>query len=94
VKAQILAATILITAPAAFAQDLAPALDPVQLGQGQVLGSAVANHGRLAARRSASRRGTPAQVRACAGKERFRAAYGPDNPKVRKLYGLCGGIGW
>lgn len=36
---------------------------------------------------------TPQQVAACRGKARLRAEHGADNPKVRRLYGLCRSIG-
>lgn len=46
-------------------------------------------------RNSASRRGgaTPAQARACAAKGRFRSQHGANHPQVRRLYGLCRGVG-
>lgn len=77
-----------IAATATGAQDLSPALDPVQLGHGQVMSAAI----RAQANRHTTR-GTPGQIAACAQKSRFRAEYGADNPKVRKFYRLCRGIG-
>ncbi|WP_156457842.1 hypothetical protein [Sphingomonas sp. Leaf412] len=47
------------------------------------------NNGRRIARTGATRQ----QVAACNGKARLRAEYCADNPKVRRLYGLCRSIG-
>lgn len=47
------------------------------------------NGGATAARRGATRE----QVAACSGKAQLRAEFGADNPKVRRLYGLCRSIG-
>lgn len=47
-------------------------------------------------RNSASRRGggaTAAQARACAAKGRFRSQHSASHPQVRRLYGLCRGVG-
>lgn len=43
--------------------------------------------------RGGSRRPTAAQASACASKQKFRSQYGADHPQVRKLYGLCQGVG-
>jgi hypothetical protein len=83
----------MIATPAVHAQDLAPAMDAAQIGQGQVLSSMVRNHGRTAARRSSGGGATAAQISACAQKAQFRSEYGADNPKVQRLYGLCRSIG-
>lgn len=44
---------------------------------------------------SANRRGgaTQRQAIACAQKSRFRAEHGRDDPRVRRLYSLCRGVG-
>jgi hypothetical protein len=36
-----------------------------------------------------NQRATKGQIAACAKKEGFRAEFGEDNPKVRRLYALC-----
>lgn len=36
---------------------------------------------------------TQAQINGCAQKSRFRAEYGADHPKIKRLYSLCRGLG-
>lgn len=78
-----------IATSATWAQDLSPALDPVQLGQGHVMSAAI----RAQASRSVRRGATAQQIASCAQKARFRAEYGADHPKIRRLYSLCRSIG-
>ncbi|WP_144033502.1 hypothetical protein [Sphingomonas guangdongensis] len=91
----LLAATCLVAAsPAAIAQELSPALDPVQVGQGLVLKHMVESHGRAAAAaRTGKRQPTAQQVAACGQRKRFIAEHGADDPRIRKLQQLCRGVG-
>jgi hypothetical protein len=75
------------------AQDLSPAIDPAQVGQGQVLSDMARNHGKLAAQRSRKAIPTAAQVSACAQKAKFRAQHGWSDVRVSRLYQLCRGVG-
>lgn len=89
-KYQLALVAALTLTSSGYAQDLSPALDPVQIGQGQVLSSAVRTHGQLAARH---RGPTRHQARACASRGKFRRDYGATHYKVRQLDRLCRSVG-
>ncbi|MEH3106254.1 MAG: hypothetical protein PGN09_02905 [Sphingomonas fennica] len=72
------------------AQDIQPVFDLPTMAQGQVIGATARAQ---AARDARRRQPTPDQITACAQRPRFRRQYGPDNPKLRQLEGLCRGVG-
>lgn len=91
-----LLATAVLTASSAPA---VAQIDPVAVGQGAVHSTTMRAHSNRIARGQrdgaspGSGRATSAQAAACAQKARFRSEHGADHPKVRRLYGLCRGVG-
>lgn len=74
------------------AQDITPAMDPAQIGHGQVLSSM----GRTSAARRAARarrKPTQAQANACANRPRLRREIGASHPDMLTLNRLCRGVG-
>lgn len=77
-------------APAA-AQDAGGVFD-----MGQLTTTLATDHVTQSERARAGRRpsrATGKQAAACAQKGRFRSEYGANHPQVRRLYGLCRGVG-
>ena len=80
-----------MTAPA-IAQDIPPAINPVDNAHGLFLQSrmgAQAKRIREKNGQASAAAPTAQQKQACASRPRFRAQYGADHPKVRQLDSLC-----
>lgn len=93
---RMMAALAVLAAPAAAAQDMVPALDPTAIGQG-VVASNIARQAQ-GSRADATARDAPgSQARAratCARQGEFRAKFGADDPRVRRLERLCRQAGY
>lgn len=80
----------LVAATSAYAQDL----PTTQMADhAQVMRQDNLTRSLLHQNRADLRRPTARQATLCASKQKYRARYGADNPSVRKLYGLCRGVG-
>ncbi|MGK6319720.1 hypothetical protein [Sphingomonas sp. DT-204] len=95
IKLWTVAMAITLAAPAIGAQDLPT--DQLErhadvVRQDMLLKSTLRHSRARQAGRSANR-ATPSQVAACAKKAQFRAQYGADHAKVKKLYALCRAVG-
>ena len=79
----------------ATAQDIAPVISPGQAAEGIFHRSVAEGQARRIreGRSSANAAPTAGQRRACASLPRFRAELGANEPRVRKLEGLCAGAG-
>ena len=79
----------------ATAQDIAPVISPGQAAEGIFHRSVAEGQARRIreGRSSANAAPTAGQRRACASLPRFRAELGANEPRVRKLKGLCAGVG-
>jgi len=86
------AVALLAIAAPGFAQDL-PTTQLEDHGRVVLQDSTTRSLLRNSRARQARRQPTAAQVSACRGKAQFRARYGAENPKVRRLYQLCRGVG-
>jgi len=82
--------TALVAVTSASAQDLPTSQ---MADHAQVMRQDTLTRSLLRPDRAGSRRPTARQTALCASKWNYRARYGADNPSVRKLYGLCRGVG-
>ena len=91
------AVALAVTALPVSAQDYLGQASDSLASAGQFAGTVGVNsHLRGSSRHAqANRRGgaTQRQAIACAQKSRFRAQHGGDDPRVRRLYSLCRGVG-
>lgn len=91
-----------ISAGPTLAQDIAPVISPRQVAEGLYYRSRMGKQAapddapsRVDATRSSPTPETRAlQARACANRSKFRAQYGPDHPKLKRLEALCKASGY
>ena len=91
----IIALALVAPVGVATAQDIAPVISPGQAAEGIFHRSVAEGQARRIreGRSSANAAPTAGQRRACASLPRFRAELGANEPRVRKLEGLCAGVG-
>ncbi|WP_300114385.1 hypothetical protein [Sphingobium sp.] len=91
----IIALALVAPVSVATAQDIAPVISPGQAAEGIFHRSVAEGQARRIreGRSSANAAPTAGQRRACASLPRFRAELGANEPRVRKLEGLCAGAG-
>ena len=91
----IIALALVAPVGVATAQDIAPVISPGQAAEGIFHRSVAEGQARRIreGRSSANAAPTAGQRRACASLPRFRAELGANEPRVRKLKGLCAGVG-
>ncbi|EAT08784.1 hypothetical protein NYF14_05770 [Sphingobium sp. 10 DY56-G10] len=91
----IIALALVAPVGVATAQDIAPVISPGQAAEGIFHRSVAEGQARRIreGRSSANAAPTAGQRRACASLPRFRAELGANEPRVRKLEGLCAGAG-
>ena len=93
----IIALALVAPVGVATAQDIAPVISPGQAAEGIFHRSVAEGQARRiregGSNATASAAPTAGQRRACASLPRFRAELGANEPRVRKLEGLCAGVG-
>ncbi|WP_315760378.1 hypothetical protein [Sphingomonas sp. Y38-1Y] len=91
-------AAALILSPVAIpaaAQDISPAMDPVQAGLGEVMNHGVREAYRNGGQRtSRSRTSRSSAAATCANRGRAAANLGANHPKVQRLNALCARAGY
>ena len=91
----IIALALVAPVGVATAQDIAPVISPGQAAEGIFHRSVAEGQARRIREGGSSANAAPTagQRRACASLPRFRAELGANEPRVRKLEGLCAGAG-
>ncbi|WP_336970702.1 hypothetical protein [Sphingobium aromaticiconvertens] len=83
-----------------MAQDIAPAIDPIENARGLHQRSIMGAHAKRARQGGTATAGKPRpgttafQQQACANRPQYRKQYGVDHPQVQKLESLCAQAGY